>query len=67
MPQRNGRGSAPQEQSDWYNRRGHAEIRLFKTDHQFEIRSSLSSSLFNHLLVTDDLEAPLDTRFLTSG
>ncbi len=35
---RAGQGSAPQEQSDWYSRRGRAEIRLFKTDHQFGIR-----------------------------
>ncbi len=33
-----GRALPPQEQSDWYSRRGRAEIRLFKTDHQFGIR-----------------------------
>ncbi len=34
-----GRGSAPQEQFDWFSRRGCAEIRLLKTGHQFENRS----------------------------
>ncbi len=47
---RAGRGSAPQEQFDWFSRRGRAEIHLFKTGHQFENRS-LSSSRSNHLLV----------------
>ncbi len=31
-PKRHGRGSAPQEQSDWKKHRGRTEIRLFKTE-----------------------------------
>ncbi len=60
-----GQGSAPQELFDWFSRRGRAEIRLFKTGHQFENLSlsalaPLSSSRFN--LHVDDLEASLDSR-----
>ncbi len=61
MPQRHGRGSAPQGQFDWFSR---TEIRLFKTGHQFENRSlpalaPLPSSRFN--LRADDLEDSLDS------
>ncbi len=60
-----GQGSAPQELFDWFSRWGRAEIRLFKTGHQFENRSlpalaPLPSSLFK--LRANDLEASLDSR-----
>ncbi len=41
-PKRHGRGSAPQEQSDWKKPSGRTEIRLFKTDHH--VWSALSST-----------------------
>ncbi len=66
MPQsRAGQGSAPQGLFDWFSRRGRAEIRVFKTGHQFENLSlpalaPLPSSHFN--LRADDLEASQDSR-----
>ncbi len=56
MPQGHGRGSAPQEQFDWFSRRGRAEIRLFKTERQFEIHS-LPSRLFDRSSICSEASA----------
>ncbi len=63
MPQRHGRGSAPQEQSDWRKPSGHTEIRLFKTTTKFGTLSLFLPRSSTCSLVDDpEASVALDTR-----